>query len=259
MPPSDANTGAAAEKRRRTTARVVRAEAGALAFSVPDWPVHAPGQFVMLTLDPTGLTLDPLLPRPMAIFRREDDVVEVRYRIVGRGTALLATLAPGDPIGVLGPLGRGFPMPDGPATLVGGGTGIASLYELAAANPGARVLLGGRSASDVMALDAFRALPVELGITTEDGSLGHRGRVTERLEPRAGETLYACGPHGMLHAVHGIAQKAGAPCYVSLESPMACAVGICLGCAVATKDGFRYVCTHGPVFDAAVLRWEHLP
>jgi dihydroorotate dehydrogenase electron transfer subunit len=249
----------AREPRRRRAARVVRAEEGALAFEVAGWPPHAPGQFVMLALDPTGLTLDPLLPRPMAIFRRDGDVVEVRYRVVGRGTALLARREPGDTIGVLGPLGRGFPLTSGPATLIGGGTGIASLYELAAAIPGARVLLGGRSQVDVMALDAFRGLDVDLRITTEDGSLGHRGRVTELLDPRSDETLYACGPHGMLHAVHDVAQKAGVPCWVSLESPMACAVGICLGCAVATREGFRYVCTHGPVFDAASLRWELLP
>ena len=256
--PAEPTRAAHTRSEVRGRARVVRAERGALAFTVDGWPPHTPGQFVMISLDPSGVTLDPLLPRPMAIFRRDGDVVEVRYRVVGRGTALLAAMQPGDELGVLGPLGRGFAVATGPATLVGGGTGIASLYELAAASPGASVVLGGRTRADVMAIDAFRALPVDLRVTTEDGSEGHPGRVTDVLELRRGETVYACGPHGMLRAVHERAEKVGARCFVSLESPMACAIGICLGCAVATHDGFRYVCTHGPVFDAALLRWELL-
>jgi dihydroorotate dehydrogenase electron transfer subunit len=140
--------------------------------------------------------------------------------------------------------------------LVGGGTGIASLFELAAAAPGpVQVALGGRSRADVLGLRDFEALPVELRIATQDGSAGRRGLVTELLELRAEHEVFACGPHGMLAAVSDLARAAGARCHVSLESPMACGFGICLGCVVPTREGLRYVCTHGPVFESRALDW----
>jgi len=240
--------------------RVVQSELGRLVVELPHWPGHEPGQFAMLTLDPSGTSTDPLLPRPMAVFGGDSASLEFRYKVVGRGTARMAELRPGDPVGVLGPLGRGFPVPDAPTTLVGGGTGIASLYELASRYPDrVRVLLGARSADELLARDAFERLKAPLRLVTEDGSAGDRGRVTDYLAPAAGERVYACGPTPMMRRAFEIAQAKGASCFVSLESPMACGVGICLGCAVPTDVGFRYVCTHGPVFRADQLEWQGIP
>jgi dihydroorotate dehydrogenase electron transfer subunit len=213
----------------------------------------------MLHWDPGLVRRDPLLPRPMAIYRREGDILEFRFKVVGRGTAALAGSLCGAPLAVVGPLGNGFELPSGDCVLVGGGTGIASLYELAKQAPGpVQVALGGRSRADVLGLGDFEALPVDLRVATEDGSAGRRGLVSELLELRAEHEVLACGPPAMLARVHELARAAGARCLVSLESPMACGFGICLGCVVPTRDGLRYVCTHGPVFDARTLDWGAL-
>jgi dihydroorotate dehydrogenase electron transfer subunit len=238
-------------------AETVRANESGVVLSVPGWPGHRPGQFAMLGLDPERVHRDPLLPRPMAIYRQAGDELEFRFKIVGRGTRLLSELSPGAPLSLLGPLGNGFPAVGQGGWLVGGGTGIASLYELAAAAPrGTRVCLGGRSRSDILGLEDFTKLELDLRVATNDGSLGTRGLVTELLEPTAGDTVYACGPQAMMQRAHQLAQRASARCLVSLENPMACGYGVCLGCAVKTGAGFRYVCTHGPVFDAEALGWS---
>jgi dihydroorotate dehydrogenase electron transfer subunit len=242
---------------RRAIATVAHADASRLVLEVADWPGHRPGQFAMLGLDPERRHRDPLLPRPMAVYRGGRGELEFRFKVVGRGTRIMAELRRGDRVSVLGPLGNGFPPLSGPAILVGGGTGIASLYELARdATTRPRVLLGGRSRADILGLDDFAALPIELEVATDDGSLGHRGVVTELLAPAPGEVVYACGPLAMMQRAHALAAAAGARCHVSLENPMACGFGVCLGCVVKTPAGFRYVCTHGPVFDAATLGWE---
>jgi dihydroorotate dehydrogenase electron transfer subunit len=167
----------------------------------------------------------------------------------------MAELAVGAKVSVLGPLGNGFELPDGPATLVGGGSGIASLFELASlASPKPRVLLGGRTRADILGLEDFEN-GVALPWRPTTARWASRAR-TDLLAPRAGETVYACGPLAMMQRAHELAAAAGARCRVALESPMACGFGACLGCAVKTPAGFRYVCTHGPVFDAASLGWE---
>lgn len=242
------------------TARVLRAGATELVAEVPGWPGHRPGQFAMLTLDPAAPRHDPLLPRPMAVYRSEGERLEFRFKVVGRGTKLLAGLPQGTPLGVLGPLGNGFPEPQGRPVLVGGGTGIASLYELAAGCASdVRVLLGGRTRDEILGLEDFQRLPVELGVTTEDGSLGERGRVTDLLKPSSGDEVFACGPTGMMKRAHELARAGSARCWVSLETHMACGFGVCLGCAVKTKGGFRYACSQGPVFAAEALDWDVLP
>jgi dihydroorotate dehydrogenase electron transfer subunit len=212
----------------------------------------------MLALDPETAHRDPLLARPMAVYRGDASALEFRFKVVGRGTRILGSLPVGAPLGVVGPLGNGFPDLPAGSVLVGGGTGIASLYELAARDSHVRVLLGGATRNEVLGLDDFEALGVELQVATEDGSRGRRGLVTDLLQPEPDRRVVACGPTPMMRVAAELAQKAGASCLVSLESPMACGFGICLGCAVPTRDGFRYVCTDGPVFDAAEIRWEEL-
>ena len=212
----------------------------------------------MLALDPNGARCDPLLPRPMAVFRGPRERLEFRFEVVGRGTRLLAELRPGEKLGVVGPLGNGFPEPRGRPLLVGGGTGIASLYELADAHAEARVLLGGRTRQAILGRAEFEALPARLDVATEDGSLGHPGRVTDLLSPAVGDEVFACGPTPMMRRAAELARDAGVPCWVSLESQMACGFGVCLGCAVPTPARYRYVCTDGPIFDATALDWDGL-
>jgi dihydroorotate dehydrogenase electron transfer subunit len=244
----------------RGVGRVLWASPGELVVELPGWPGQRPGQFAMLGLDPLGLRHDPLLPRPMTVYRGDGERLEFRFKAVGRGTELLGELPEGAPIGVLGPLGNGFPDPAGGAILVGGGTGIASLYELAAGcSADVRILLGGRTAQEILGLDDFRMLPVDLALATEDGSLGHRGVVTDLLKPGPGDEVYACGPKGMMHQAYQLARAGSARCWVSVETRMACGFGVCLGCAIETTSGFRQVCGDGPVFDAEEIVWDALP
>jgi dihydroorotate dehydrogenase electron transfer subunit len=246
-----------------------------MTLRVPGWTRSDAGQFVMLSPGARGAVerTDPLLPRPMAIYRERPSEggaeIDILYKVSGRGTGLLAEARPGERVRVVGPLGRGFDPPSGgqPALLVGGGTGIASLYGLAAAAAGngpVRVLLGGRSRVDLMGREDFEGLDVGLEVATEDGSEGHRGLVTELLERALADApeavVYACGPTPMMRRCAEIAAGSGARCQVSLENPMACGFGVCLGCAApVAAGGFALVCRDGPVFEAEAVVWEGLP
>ena len=254
-----------------------------LLLAVPGWPGAIPGQFLMIGAGAeAGVPRrDPLLPRPMAVFRdlgpcadgeaAEERQVELLYQVVGRGTTLLAETLPGQFISVVGPLGRGFPVSAGSglAILVGGGSGIASLYELAQAlireGRPVLVILGARSKPDLLARSDFAELDVELLCTTEDGSDGIRGRVTDPLAARLADadgtaTVFAVGPTPMMKACAELAASHSVACLVSLENPMACGFGVCLGCAAPRAGGgFSLVCRDGPVFDALEIDWEGLP
>jgi dihydroorotate dehydrogenase electron transfer subunit len=216
---------------------------------------------------------DPLLPRPMAVYRERSaqgaGVIEILYKRTGRGTGLLSEAQPGQKVGLVGPLGRCFDLPEAGerAVLVAGGTGIASVYELARrarARGAVAVLLGARSHTDLMGVADFEALEVDLRIATEDGSAGTRGLVTQLLEAALREPgtdrVYACGPTPMMRRCAEIAAAARRPCSVSLENNMACGFGVCLGCAAPLRDGgYALVCRDGPMFDARAMDWERLP
>jgi len=241
------------------------------------WPEAQPGQFLMLSPGTRGGAerYDPLLPRPMAIFRTRrmggEAAVEVLYKVVGRGTSLLADARPGDVVRLVGPLGRGFPEPSPGerVLLVGGGTGVASLFELArrsSTRARVSVLLGARTAADLMGRADFESLDADLQVATDDGSEGTAGFVTELLErelaAEAAARVYACGPTPMMQRAAEITEAAGLPCTVSLENRMACGFGVCLGCAVPRSDseqGYHLVCRDGPVFESGELSWEGLP
>jgi len=241
------------------------------------WPEAQPGQFLMLSPGTRGRVerYDPLLPRPMAIFRTRrmggEAAVEVLYKVVGRGTSLLADARPGDEVRLVGPLGRGFPEPSPGERiiLVGGGTGVASLFELArrsSSRARVLVLLGARTAVGLMGRADFESLDADLQVATDDGSEGTEGFVTELLErelaAEGAARVYACGPTPMMHRAAEIAEAAGLPCIVSLENRMACGFGVCLGCAVPrseSDEGYHLVCRDGPVFESGDLSWEGLP
>jgi dihydroorotate dehydrogenase electron transfer subunit len=246
-----------------------------LVVRVEDWPGFAPGQFVMISPGAVSTVprTDPLLPRPMAVYRERPGggaaEVEILYKTHGRGTALLAEAVPGQRLRLLGPLGRGFdpPAPGERVLVVAGGTGIASVYELAAQLRGRSsvvVLLGARSAPDLMGVEDFEALGVEVRLATEDGSRGAPGRVTELLTAALDEggpaRVYTCGPTPMMRRCAELAVECGAACVASLENTMACGFGVCLGCAAPLAGGgFALVCRDGPMFDADALAWDGLP
>lgn len=225
-----------------------------------------PGQFVMLR---TGEGLDPLLRRPFSVHQAAaDGVLQVLFKIIGKGTQGLARLRDGGQIDVLGPLGRGFVHDGGhDHYLVGGGIGIAPLLFLAGrllennAPAAITVLLGARTKSEVAPLaDEFAAIGLKVRTATEDGSQGQEGLVTDIMSGGKNKNpvmVYACGPYPMLRAVAGICRKQGWGCQVSLETIMACGLGACLGCAVSRADmnGYVHVCKEGPVFDADEVAW----
>ncbi len=227
-----------------------------------------PGQFVMLRVRSGD---DPLLRRPFSVAGlRAGGGLLLLYRVVGRGTRILSGLRPDERVRVLGPVGRGFSLPAEGSTplLVAGGIGLAPLLFLSSALDSAawRLLCGFRSGSEVIPPEPLGLDPGRLLITTEDGSRGRRGLVTDLLEERLSAepdaarcTIFACGPPAMLRRVASLAAERGVPCQVSLEARMACALGACQGCAVkaARSSGrtFHLVCQDGPVFDAADLDW----
>jgi dihydroorotate dehydrogenase electron transfer subunit len=246
----------------------------------PECASARPGQFVMVRV--TG-TIDPLLRRPFGIFdvgmytpaqsgAVPQPYLEMLYRVVGKGTALMATLHSSDLLDILGPLGTGFTLgtQDEEKLIVGGGVGLAPLYLLAkelVTQSKVRLFAGGRTRDDILCITEFERLGVECYTATEDGSLGECGLVTEALLRRLDQlqgraSIYACGPHGMLNAVAGIAAERSITCQVSLEGYMACGVGACLGCVAPGRShspetpDYRCVCTEGPVFESGELKWR---
>lgn len=233
-----------------------------------------PGQFVMVQV---SNSISPLLRRPFGVFNTgmiPQPYFEMLYKVVGKGTALLASHHAGEMLDILGPLGTGFDQgsDDEEKLIVGGGIGLAPLYLLCQAltrkQSPVRLFVGGRTQSDILCLAEFKQLGVDCHVATEDGSLGDKGFVTKSLEQHLDKlqgkkaTLYACGPQGMLDAVARIATHRQIACQVSLENYMACGVGACLGCVTPGKNhspqtpDYRCVCTEGPVFATTELQWR---
>jgi dihydroorotate dehydrogenase electron transfer subunit len=251
--------------------------------------VTRPGQFAMLRL--LGRS-DVLLRRPMSIYDLKRyvggkldgdrsggrEVLQLLYKVVGRGTQLMAKLKPGDQVGLLAPLGHGFfeeeylqQVENADAVLhVAGGIGIAALLlpakELAKHGISQRLFFGGRTQRDLAGVEDFDPFTGEPILATEDGSRGHRGYVTQPLQQYLGENrskrflLMACGPWAMLHAVVELAQHYGHRCLVSMENRMGCGLGVCLGCCIHVNGQghgtYQRVCTEGPVFWAERVVWE---
>jgi dihydroorotate dehydrogenase electron transfer subunit len=234
-------------------------EYGLIRFKAERPVEGVPGQFVMIR---GKFGNDPILPRAFSLVE-SGKTGAVLVRAVGKATHLLLNLQSGDPLTVLGPLGNGFSLPekDSYPVLVAGGVGTAPLIFLAEAlyNKGmeSTFIYGGRTVKDLV-FQGRIARSSTLLMTTEDGSAGVQGRVTDVLDTalknRSKVTLYACGPEAMLKALADIARTKGTPLEVALEQAMACGMGTCKGCAVHAADGkFRYVCSDGPVFDAQAI------
>ncbi len=214
-----------------------------------------------------------ILRRPFSICNCTDDgVLTVVYKKVGEGTAALAELAPGAVCELLGPLGNPFPCPaaDEFPVLIDGGYGAAATFMLTRdSKNGGLLLLGARSENDLLLIDEYKAAGFEVRVSTNDGSVGHQGLVTELLNEAIKEfghrkvRFYSCGPTPMLYAVAKILNAHNLPGFISLDHLMCCGVGACFACVVKVKDnnedGWRYArsCKEGPVFLSAELYLEN--
>ncbi len=245
-----------------------------------------PGQFLMLRLAACN---DPLLGRPLALYDTvlsageagEPVGIDVVYLVLGKMTSRLAHFAPGEELEVWGPLGNGFPPQQAEhLVMVAGGIGQTPFPALAREHLGRRaygdparqvaaasrvtLCYGARSKDYLAGIDDFRRLGVEVRLSTDDGSAGHHGLVTELLEQVLDDSPQArvvcCGPEPMMAAVAHLAAGRRVACQVSLETPMACGIGICFSCVAQVRDAagdwdYRRTCVEGPVFDAQRIEW----
>jgi dihydroorotate dehydrogenase electron transfer subunit len=260
-----------------------------------------PGQFVMVRL--AGLN-NPLLGRPMALYDTvldaagQPEAIDIVYLVLGKMTRRLARYGPGDQIDIWGPLGNGFPpRPTEHLIMVAGGIGQTPFLALGQEYlgrrtygdpprqmpPAKRVTLcyGVRTAALAAGVDDFRAAGFEVRLSSDDGTLGHHGLVTEVLRKVLAETnqrapnsrdaqftrrgehrrlVACCGPEPMMEAVAEICHDDAVSCLASLETPMACGIGICFSCVAKVRqpDGgwdYKRTCVEGPVFDAEQIVW----
>ncbi len=226
-----------------------------------------PGQFLHVRV---GAGLDPLLRRPLSLYDvdKKDKRISLLYKVVGKGTALLADMPGGTILDIMGPLGRGFSMPESAkkCLLVGGGVGMAPLFYLARELRGKAkkvlILYGVGNEKELLALDRLEAIGSRVLIATMDGSRGIKGPLAPALfsgmlEAESIDMVYTCGPEAMMRLWQKWARENHIPGEVSLEEYMACGVGACLGCARKIKpDEEHYVkiCRDGPVFNMDELR-----
>ena len=240
------------------------------------------GQFVMLQVHKGT---DPLLKRPFSFYRivPGDGLIEILYRVVGRGTWCLSQCPPGTQLNMVGPLGNGFALPhpdDRTIVLIAGGIGIAPLNELmvqiASNHPrssgnAVHLFYGARTAAELVPTLPYESMGTIVHCSTDDGSFGYRGYVTQLFELMTGRDvprpalLYACGPLVMLHQVARWSLAQNVPSQLSLESLMACGIGACLGCALPAphpddpmSDNYLHVCKDGPIFKAGSIAWTKL-
>jgi dihydroorotate dehydrogenase electron transfer subunit len=232
-----------------------------------------PGQFVNIRVSNAP---DPLLRRPLSIHRARGRTLEVLYEVVGIGTELLSKRKSGEYLDLIGPLGKGFNLT--PKTkglkniLVAGGMGVAPLLFLAerlahspqcpAVHRRPLVLVGAKTKKHLLCEKEFKDLGCEVRVSTDDGTKGYKGKITDLLKQilltidYGLSTIYACGPKPMSKEIAILSKRFKIPAQVSLEEHMACGIGACLGCTVTTADGYRLVCKDGPVFEAEKIIWE---
>lgn len=225
-------------------------------------PEMVPGQFAEIKVEGSPSTF---LRRPISIHYVDKQLNEVWFLVamVGEGTSLMGSLRRGSFLNCVIPLGNGFTMPSSPSSkilLVGGGVGVAPLLFMGQRllDMGCRptFLLGARNASDLVETDLFASLG-RLFLTTEDGSAGERGFVTQHsiLSAERFDRICTCGPKPMMMAVARYSSAQKIDCEVSLENMMACGLGACLCCVEKTKEGNVCVCKEGPVLNINQLLW----
>ncbi len=228
-----------------------------------DIPEIRPGNFAEIQVPETQ---DVFLRRPFSFLDVDYETRTISFYIkeIGKGTRKLGALRTGQKVNLIYPLGNAYTIDDGTrnALIVGGGSGIAPFIllgrELRKRGIRATFLLGARTARDILLTEEFARFGKVL-VTTEDGSMGEKGLVTQHSVFRDGnfnfDKVYTCGPDPMMKAVGKMATARKVPCEVSLENMMACGFGVCLCCVTATREGNKRVCMEGPVFNVNYLSW----
>ncbi len=224
-----------------------------------------PGQFMTIRC---GNSTEPLLRRPFGFHGVEGGSFRILYEVLGKGTKKLSSAKAGESLDILGPLGKGFTVPEGKKDIViiAGGIGVAPLAFLAEEllkdkKKRVLVIIGAKDRKSLLCREHFEGLGIKTLVATDDGSCGKKCFATDLLEkPIAGKrpsdtVVYACGPSPMLKAAANAAKKLGLEAYGSFEEYIACGVGACLGCAIRTKSGYKLICKDGPVFKLDEMIW----
>ncbi|MBL7083674.1 MAG: dihydroorotate dehydrogenase electron transfer subunit [Candidatus Aminicenantes bacterium] len=227
-----------------------------------------PGQFIMVRISAQP---QPLLRRPFSIHSKEKKNIEIFFQITGLGTSLLSQKRIGESLDILGPLGKGFvtgeSFQDKVIVAVGGGRGIAPLYflsqELCSSGASVKIFYGGKSHKDLPLKEKFEKDGIELFCSTDDGSFGYKGFVSDffkaELEKLNPSCVFACGPEEMMKKIAQITQEKNIPAEFSLESVMGCGFGACWGCVKKIKKNFKEewtkICEEGPVFSREEIIW----
>jgi dihydroorotate dehydrogenase electron transfer subunit len=207
----------------------------------------SPGQFFMIEVP--GV----FLRRPISVYAIKKDRLSFLYKVVGKGTMILSGISSGE-IRLLGPLGKGYDLETYKGfnhVIVAGGTGIASVHFLAMKlDKKGTLYYGARSSKDLLCLDKFEKLGWKIEVSTEDGSKGYKGYITDVLEKnlKSDDMIFVCGPTPMLKKVMDIAKLKNVKGFASLEEKMACGLGNCQGCAVKVDGKIKMTCKDGPVF-----------
>lgn len=221
-----------------------------------------PGQFVHVRISDQ---LKPFFRRPFSVLRSEQ-YLEILCDVVGLGTSILSNKKPGECLDILGPLGNSFTLPKKSIKniyMIAGGVGVAPFLALTDKLKGKEfnlvLLYGGRTEEQIISTNDFVLNGCNVFISTDDGSLGVKGRVSELFEKINIDTkttfIYTCGPKPMMASVKKFVAQNDLQAEASLEEVMACGIGACLGCATKTKDGYKTVCCDGPVFDIKNLEF----
>lgn len=232
--------------------------------SIKPLPKFVPGQFVNVEINNSS---EIFLRRPFSVFEINYSLnsISLIVKILGRGSKKLTEIKAGESVNLIFPLGKGFtfPNPNERILLIGGGSGVAPMLFLAKESglkpDNVHLILGAKSFEDHINIDDYRQFG-NFYFTTEDGSLGERGFVTQHSvfqnKLKTFDKIYACGPDAMMKAIAREAKKSNIFCEVSLENLMACGFGVCLCCIEPTVRGNLCVCTEGPVFNINDLKWQ---
>ena len=214
--------------------------------------ITAPGQFVNIQL--SGL----FLRRPISVCDYDEETLTIVYKVVGKGTEQMSTMAAGEKLDILTGLGNGYDLSitgEHPV-LLGGGVGVPPMYNLAkkllAQGKTVSVILGFNTKSEIFYENEFRSLGCDVTVTTVDGSYGTKGFVTDAL-PENYTHFCCCGPEPMLKAVYRATKTSG---QMSFEERMGCGFGACMGCSCKTLTGNKRICKDGPVMKKEEILWE---
>lgn len=210
-----------------------------------------PGQFFMLKVG----EVEPLLPRPISVYDVDTEKISFLYQIVGQGTKLLSKLTENDEVQIMGPLGNGFDVEKikGKIAVVSGGIGVAPMVHLIKSLTDCEIDLYSGFRTVDYSVDSVEKYVNKIYLSTESGQKGHKGYVTDIINPEKYQTVICCGPEIMMKKVINMCNDAKVPVYVSMENHMACGIGACLVCTCKTKGGNKRTCKDGPVFDGKDL------